>query len=52
MQAGCGFSFLCFLYPNLRVFQIIFSAANAAEMSALPKGLQLELLAEFRLISE
>jgi mRNA-degrading endonuclease RelE of RelBE toxin-antitoxin system len=28
---------------------MIFNATSAAEMSALPKGLQLELLAEFRL---
>jgi len=37
------------LFINVRVFQIIFNAISAAEMSALPKGLQLELLVEFRL---
>ncbi|QQY08853.1 MAG: hypothetical protein JMM76_02410 [Candidatus Xiphinematobacter sp.] len=31
------------------MFQIIFSAMSAAEISVLPKGSQLELLAEFQL---
>jgi plasmid stabilization system protein ParE len=30
------------------VFQVIFNAISAAEMAALPKDLQLELLAEFQ----
>ena len=32
------------------MFQIIFSELSAAEMSALPKTLQLELLAEFQIL--
>lgn len=34
------------------MFQIIFNEISAAEMSALPKELQLELLAEFQLLPE
>jgi hypothetical protein len=34
------------------VFQMIFNAVSAAEMAALPKELQLELLAEFHLLPE
>ena len=33
-----------------RVFQIIFNELSAAEMSALPKTLQLDLLAEFHIL--
>jgi len=32
------------------MFQIIFNALSAAEMSALPKTLQLDLLAEFQVL--
>lgn len=34
------------------MFQVIFNALSAAEMSALPKTLQLELLAEFQIMPE
>lgn len=34
------------------MFQIIFNEMSAAEMSALPKSLQLELLAEFQVMPE
>ena len=34
------------------MFQIIFNALSAAEISALPKSLQLELLAEFQILPE
>lgn len=34
------------------MFQIIFNELSAAEMSALPKTLQLELLAEFQILPE
>ena len=34
------------------VFQMIFDAISAAEMAALPKELQLDLLAEFHLLPE
>lgn len=34
------------------MFQIIFNELSAAEMSALPKSLQLELLAEFQIMPE
>ena len=34
------------------MFQIIFNEVSAAEMSALPKSLQLELLAEFQVLPE
>ncbi len=34
------------------MFQVIFNALSAAEMSALPKTLQLELLAEFQILPE
>ncbi len=34
------------------MFQIIFNELSAAEMSALPKTLQLDLLAEFQIIPE
>jgi mRNA-degrading endonuclease RelE of RelBE toxin-antitoxin system len=34
------------------VFQIIFNELSAAELSALPKSLQLELLAEFQILPE
>jgi mRNA-degrading endonuclease RelE of RelBE toxin-antitoxin system len=34
------------------VFQIIFNELSAAEISALPKSLQLELLAEFQILPE
>jgi mRNA-degrading endonuclease RelE of RelBE toxin-antitoxin system len=34
------------------VFQVIFNSLSAAEMSALPKGLQLDLLAEFQILPE
>jgi hypothetical protein len=34
------------------MFQIIFNELSAAEMAALPKGLQLELLAEFQILPE
>ena len=34
------------------VFQIIFNQISAAEMAALPKELQLELLAEFEILPE
>ena len=34
------------------VFQIVFNEISAAEMSALPKELQLELLAEFQVLPE
>ena len=34
------------------MFQIIFNKLSAAEISALPKGLQLELLAEFQILPE
>jgi mRNA-degrading endonuclease RelE of RelBE toxin-antitoxin system len=34
------------------VFQIVFNELSAAEISALPKPLQLELLAEFQILPE
>lgn len=34
------------------MFQVIFNAISAAEMAALPKDLQLELLAEFQVLPE
>ena len=34
------------------MFQIIFNELSAAEMAALPKTLQLELLAEFQILPE
>jgi mRNA-degrading endonuclease RelE of RelBE toxin-antitoxin system len=34
------------------MFQIIFNELSAAEMAALPKSLQLELLAEFQILPE
>ncbi len=34
------------------MFQIVFNAISAAEMAALPKELQLDLLAEFEVIPE
>lgn len=34
------------------VFQVIFNEVSAAEMAALPKDLQLDLLAEFQLMPE
>lgn len=34
-----------------RPFQIIFTPASSAEMSALPKPLQLEILAEFEVLT-
>ncbi len=34
------------------MFQIIFNELSAAEMSALPKKLQLDLLAEFQILPE
>ncbi len=34
------------------MFQIIFNEMSAAEMAALPKSLQLDLLAEFQVIPE
>ena len=34
------------------MFQIIFNDLSAAEMAALPKKLQLELLAEFKILPE
>ena len=37
---------------NEAMFQIIFNELSAAEISALPKRLQLELLAEFQILPE
>jgi len=34
------------------MFQIIFNELSAAEMSVLPKELQLDLLAEFQILPE
>ena len=34
------------------MFQVIFNPVSAAEMSALPKDLQLDLLAEFQILPE
>ena len=34
------------------MFQIIFNELSAAEMAALPKSLQLDLLAEFQVLPE
>jgi len=34
------------------MFQIIFNELSASEMSALPKTLQLDLLAEFQILPE
>ncbi|MFL6584524.1 MAG: hypothetical protein ACJ8KU_08395 [Chthoniobacterales bacterium] len=34
------------------MFQIVFNELSAAEMSALPKSLQLQLLAEFQVLPE
>jgi mRNA-degrading endonuclease RelE of RelBE toxin-antitoxin system len=34
------------------MFQVIFNELSAAEMSRLPKGLQLDLLAEFQVLPE
>ena len=34
------------------MFQVIFNSVSAAEMSALPKDLQLDLLAEFQILPE
>jgi mRNA-degrading endonuclease RelE of RelBE toxin-antitoxin system len=36
----------------LGVFQVIFNSTSAAEMSALPKDLQLDLLSEFQILPE
>ena len=36
----------------LRVLQIVFNEISAAEMSALPKEMQLDLLAEFQFLPE
>lgn len=36
----------------MRVFQVIFNDISAAEMAALPKELQLELLMEFQVLPE
>jgi mRNA-degrading endonuclease RelE of RelBE toxin-antitoxin system len=33
------------------MFQIVFTPASAAEMAALPKGLQLEILSEFHVLT-
>src|SRR4051812_25316243 len=40
------------IYEQAAMFQIIFNELSAAEMSALPKTLQLELLAEFQIMPE
>jgi mRNA-degrading endonuclease RelE of RelBE toxin-antitoxin system len=37
---------------SLIVFQVIFNPTSAAEMSALPKHLQLDLLSEFQVLPE
>ena len=34
------------------MFQVIFNPVSASEMSALPKDLQLDLLAEFQILPE
>ena len=36
----------------MSMFQIIFNELSAAEMAALPKSLQLDLLAEFQILPE
>lgn len=40
------------LYPTFCMFQVIFNPISAAEMSALPKDLQLDLLCEFQVLPE
>ena len=53
-RLGARFNFVILLttLTFLPVFQIIFNELSAAEISALPKGLQLELLAEFQILPE
>ena len=46
------FSFSLFSSNFHDVFQVIFNSISAAEMSALPKDLQLDLLAEFQVLPE
>jgi mRNA-degrading endonuclease RelE of RelBE toxin-antitoxin system len=41
-----------FKIQSAHVFQIVFNELSAAEMAALPKELQLELLAEFQFLPE
>lgn len=45
---------LCLVYPKRHsvMLQIVFNEISAAEMSTLPKELQLELLAEFQFLPE
>ena len=42
----------CLHFNITQVFQVIFNTISAAEMSALPKDLQLDLLAEFQILPE
>ena len=48
---GTGCAGVCVDPTNL-MFQIIFNELSAAEMAALPKTLQLDLLAEFQILPE
>lgn len=43
---------VCGYKGEIPMFQIVFNEISAAEMSALPKELQLELLMEFQLLPE
>ena len=53
-RLGARFNFVILLntLTFLPVFQIIFNELSAAEISALPKKLQLELLTEFQILPE
>ena len=48
----CGARTPSTFQKNFTVFQIVFNELSAAEMAALPKELQLELLAEFQFLPE
>lgn len=54
MRASLACNRTCKVAPkptyHRRVFQVIFNSISAAEMAALPKELQLDLLAEFHFL--
>jgi mRNA-degrading endonuclease RelE of RelBE toxin-antitoxin system len=52
LESLAGFNGLTLHLFNEIMFQIIFNELSAAEISALPKSLQLELLAEFQILPE
>src|SRR5438552_8734693 len=45
-----GLTFVCLSAFTFPMFQIIFNELSAAEISALPKKLQLNLLAQFQIL--